>query len=221
MNKRKASSQGSLSYNNRPYKRPRQATSSQTTRAIVRKEMAKKGDLKYTDTTSPASNMTSTGALQDLFGNATRGDGGLNNFNGNSCTVRGLTLNYGITTNQTFNFMRVLLFQWYSSTVPTVATVLQNTALTSAVFSPINIQNREQIKVLYNKVHSIFPDNTATGYAAQNYEVYVPGSRMKKVRFAPSANNTVEGGLWMIIISDDSAVTYPQISWYSRVSFYD
>jgi len=44
---------------------------------------------------------------------------------------------------------------------------------------------------------------------------------MKKIRFN-SGNNTVQdGNLYILLLSDDSAPTYPAVNLYSRLSFYD
>jgi len=198
----------------------------QEVRAEVMRELRSKADLKYCDAFSSANtNITSTGAVYNILSNLVRGDAGLDNFNGNSIKVKGLTLNYGCHSNQTYNYCRVMLIQWYDSGTPSLTGILNSTTTGVAPFANIYVTNRKNIKVLYDKTFAIAPtaggDSTVTGEGTFMDKVYIDGSRMTKVTYQTGANTIQDGGLYLIAVSDDSLTTYPQITWGIRVSFYD
>ena len=213
-------------------KRARLATGTdvQSTRAIVRSEIKKGSDLKYTDHSLNNQAVTSSGTVFQCLQNLVRGDAGINNFDGNTVTPQGLTVKYCFNSNQSFNQVRVLCFQWLDASTPTLAGIVQNNTTNLGTLSPILITSREYIRVLYDKHHIMaptagVPDTTAVlsiyGLAVCSGQFFIPAKRMKKIRFN-SGNNTVQdGNIYILLLSDDSAPTYPAVNLYSRLSFYD
>lgn len=196
------------------------------TQAIVRKELRKNTDWKYTDVSLANANMTSTGSVTSLLNNMVRGDTGLDNFGGNIVTPQAITFRYSINTSQTFNLCRVIIFQWFDSAIPSVAGILQSTATSIATMSPILITNKSYIKVLHDQTHSLAPtasgDTTVLGYGVtEPTKVYIPGKRLRPIRFNATANTVQDGNIYMLLISDDSVINYPQITLYSRITFSD
>ena len=182
-------------------------------------------DWKYTDKTD-SGNVTSSGTITSVFSNLVRGDGGINEFNGNDIRPQAVTLKYYITTNQVFNSVRVMLFQWFDSQTPVPSGILQSTALNLATIAPILVTNKRYIKVLYDRTHVIAPsaggDTTVLGYGSSDaHTVYIPGKRLRPVRYNSSTNVVQDGQIYVLVISDDSVLSYPIIQWYSRVTFQD
>lgn len=205
-------------------------TDVQSTRAIVRSEIKKGSDLKYTDNALNQAAVTSSGTVLSCLQNLVRGDVGLNNFDGNTITPQGLTVKYCFNSNQSFNQVRVMCFQWMDSAVPTLAGIVQNNTTNLGTLSPILITNREYIRVLYDKTHIMaptagVPDTTAVlsiwGQATCNGQFFIPAKRMKKIRFNSGTNSVQDGNIYCLLVSDDSAPSYPAISIYTRLSFYD
>lgn len=206
------------------YQRP------QSVQQIVRKEVARQGDLKYTDVSQQNQSVTSSGTVLSTTANLVRGDTGLNGFDGNTITPRGLTVKYAFNTNQSHNQVRVLCFQWFDSAVPTLSGIVQTNATGLATLAPILVTNKDYIKVLYDQSYIIaptagVPDTTVLtsiyGQGTCNGKFYIPGSRMKKIRFNSNTNTVQDGHIYILLVSDDSAPTYPAVNLYSRLSFYD
>ncbi len=142
----------------RPAKRPARPQSQLAmTQTIVRSELRKRIDWKYTDNSSITANATSTGTITSLLANLVRGDAGKDNFGGNQITPSGITLRYFITTNQTFNTVRVILLQWFDAATPVLAGILENASLGSALVSPTLITNKQYIKILHDETHTLAP----------------------------------------------------------------
>jgi len=194
-------------------------------RREVIKELRAKADLKYADRTAANANMTSAGTIIDILGNLVRGDNGLDNFQGNSIKPKGVTLSYGVHTDQTYNMCRVMLFQWRDSGTPAVTGILSSTATGIAPFSNIYVTNRKNIKVLYDRAFPVAPtaggDTTVLGQGTYCDKVYIDGSRIGKVTYQSTSNTIQDGGIYLMIISDDSLITYPQFTYFVRTSFWD
>lgn len=207
----------------------RQKTRSQLamTQEIVRQEIRKNTDWKYTDHGLAAQNVTSAGTVVPLLLNLVRGDGGTDNFEGNVVNPQALTLKYYAHTSELRNVVRVMIIQWFDAAVPIPAGILQNVALNFGPISPTLVTNKEFIKVLYDKTHQMAP-TSSDGAGAINGEgiidpvtVYIPGKRLKPVRYQSGANVVQDGALYILYISDDLLVPSPQITFYSRVTFSD
>ena len=210
------------------YKRPRTQSDQKMAaiaRAAAKREMARTGDLKYTDNNINNTSVTSSGSFYSVLGTLTRGDNGFNNFEGNTITPRGLTCKYMFNTNQVFNQVRVLCFQWFDATTPLLSGVLQNTATNLSTLSSTSVTNRNYIKVLYDQTHVIAPTagdgSTPIGLGICYGQFFIPAKRMRKIRFNSSSGAVQDGNIYILLVSDDIAPTYPAVNLYTRLSFYD
>lgn len=211
-----------------PSKRIRTLSPAQTlaTSQLIKRELRRVGDVKYSDTSGSLTNITSTGAIYSLFANMARGDLGTQNFSGNTVSPIGITVNFGINTAEPYNFCRVMIFQWLDSGTPNVSGILASTVAGIAPFSPVLVTNRKEIRVLSDTILSVAPNagSTAAPYGNGCFvkKIFINGSKLEKIRFNASSATVQHGCLYMLVISDDAtAATYPQINYYTRVSFTD
>lgn len=207
-------------------KRPSKKSRQNTTRAIVRKEINKRIDWKYTDVGVNAQNVSSAGTLGSLYFNMSRGDAGHNQFEGNWIRPSGIYLKYYIHTSELRNVVRVMLFQWMDATVPVPSGILQDVTTGFGVIAPTLVTNRNYIRVLYDRSHQIAPtagDAGALGGEGTTdvCKVYIPGRKLRKTRFQSNANQVQQGDIYVLVISDDLAIPQPQITWWGRVTFSD
>lgn len=117
-----------------------------------------------------------------------------------------------------------MVFQWFESAAPTLSTVLQYTATGTATVSPIQVNSKSSIKVLYDKTFNMAPtaDGAVTvGNGVFGDKVYISGRRLKKVRYQQNVNTVSDGDIYLFFLSDDNLVSYPQITFVQRCSFYD
>jgi len=204
---------------------PKKTTNQYLTKKEYYAKERSKADLKYVDVTGLSQNMTSSGTLTSIFTNLTRGDNGLNNFNGNTFQPKGVLLNYCVQTNQTYNYCRVMLVQWKDSAAPALSGILQYTTTGTATVSPTLVTNKSLMKVLYDKTFTVAPtasgDATVLGYGTFCDKVYIPQFKLGKVRFNSTTNVQQDNDIYIVYLSDDSLSTYPQITFTVRTSFYD
>lgn len=173
-----------------PRKRKRSEPQNQLalTQTIVRRELRKRIDWKYTDYAQVAVNAIAGGVLYPLLGNMARGDTGINHFEGNIINPQALLFKYYMHTSEIRNVVRIMLLQWTDSVTPVTLGILATTTLGLGPISGTSITNKEYIKVLYDKTHQIAPTIESSGATAgegimQPVTVYIPGKRLQQVRF--------------------------------------
>lgn len=203
-------------------------TQTQSTQAIVRKELRKRTDWKYTDSGLSTTGVSNGGQITSLLGNLIRGDTGYDNFTGNNIIPQAITLKYYWTTNQAYNVVRLMVFQWFDSSSPLVSGILQSVGIASlSPISPTLVTNKPLMKVLYDRTHTLAPtasDATFTTVAYGTVDpvtVYIPGKKLRKVKYNASSTAIQDGNIYCLVISDDVLATHPAVTWYARVTFSD
>lgn len=172
-------------------------------------------DYKVTDTLVNGQGVTTGGYIISLLTNLTPGSGYNNNFLGQKINPVGIKINWEVVCGDATNLMRIILFQWFDSTPPLAATVLQNNCL-----SPVLIDNRENTKVLRDELVSLaLPSNTGNAIASGSW--YVKSKRIQQAYYNANANIWQKGNLYLLFISDSIIAPSPTISYYSRVTFLD
>lgn len=207
-------------------KRYRKKARVETTRAIVRQEINRRVDLKYTDFGTLAFNIGTGGVMSSVFFNMSRGDQGRNQFEGNWIRPTGWLFRYYMHTSEIRNCVRILLFQWLDATVPVASGVLQDISAGWGVISPTLVTNRNYIRVLYDRTHQIAPQAGNAGTLGGEgispvVKVWIPGKKLQKVRFQSGANTVQRGDLYVLAISDDVILPQPQLTFWSRVTYSD
>lgn len=201
-----AKRQRSFNTKSRPMKRRRTTRSPQLYRTVI--------DYKVTDSTY-STTVSDAGAVVSLLGNLTRGDNYIDNFEGGRITPASLEFRVSGTPGDATNVLRVILFQWFDSTTPAAAGVLQLTGA-YGVFSPKYLSNRDNINVLADRTW------TMDTYNPVFFErIYIKGKKMTNVEFPTGAVTAQKGGIYCLMISDSAAATHPSLDWASRVTFID
>lgn len=184
-----------------------------------------KSETKYTDLAVSNTSVTSSGYINSLLSNLVRGDNGLNQFQGNMIYPKYVQVDYYTYSNQTYNAIRIMVFQWMDSATPVLSGVLANTAAGIAPISQTLVTNKGFIKVLYDDRHIIAPtaggDTTPVGFACHMGKAFIPGSKIKPIRYNSSSNVVQDGNIYILAVSDDSVPTYPAMYFHSRVAYTD
>lgn len=195
-------------------------------KAEVARQIRTMSDVKFTDVYNNPSNCTSSGVISSATVNLVRGTAGIDNFQGNNIVPKGFTMRYTLSANtQLYSVIRVMCFQWFDASVPTISGILQQTGAQQVTMSSISVTNKDQIRVLVDKCYYMNPqagDNAGiVGYGGVVDKFYIPGSRLRKLKFNPSTNAVQDGCIYTLFISDDSTATFPTFNFYSRLSFTD
>lgn len=193
-------------------------------RSEARKEVRKNQDWLFTDV-SGSGGVSSSGTFVNLLSSANRGLSGLNGYSGNTINPSGLRVKYYWSTDQSYNSVRVLLFQWFDATTPALSGIVQSTTAGQATISPMMTTNLQYIKVLYDGHHMLAPSaadgGSVLGQGVASADIYIPGKRLKQIKFNSTTNVVQDGCLYMLLLSDDSVLSFPQCTYYSRLTFTD
>lgn len=188
----------------------------------VKKIVQRTSDLKYTDFQDSVG-VTIAGHLFPLLGNLVRGTAGLNNMDGNNLIPVGLTFRHYWTTTVIHNACRIIIFQWNDFSTPTLDAVLQDTTVANSLLPMQNseIGNKMNLNILHDDFFVLAPTTPGTDNAVYYKKVFIPGSRMQKIRLNPSANQVTNGAIWALVVSDDAIAPSPAAFVSSRLSFTD
>lgn len=106
-----------------------------------------------------------------------------------------------------------------------ISALLANTATGIATISPPNVSAKAQLKVLYDAKVIFAPTagdgSTVLGQGIASGSCYIPEKKLKPVRYTSTTNSIADNAIFMLVISDDSAPTYPAIFFHTRVAFTD
>lgn len=186
-----------------------------------------KAEVKYTDRSLYNNSSTNTGSIFSLHHLLVRGDDVFNNFEGNVVYPVGLSIKWACETNQSYNYVRLMFFQWMDGSVPTISDVLQDTTTGIGTMCAVHVNTKGIMNVLYDKHIVIAPSAgggsaaTVLGWGPKNGKTYIPGKRMCPIRFKVGTNTVMSGTIYCLMLSDDSLATYPTVSLYTRLAYRD
>lgn len=196
------------------YKR-RQETQEQKIRRIARTQAINLSNkiAIVTNSVSTGELINHNGTVFSLLSTLSRGDNSLNNFRGDTITPLSLKMRYTLLANDQPQNMRVIIFQWFQSSTPTPAGLLDtpNSFLGTALapFSDKQFDNRKTYKILYDKFHNLTNTGAGDNNISHGVEVYIPSVAFQPIEFVYNSGAPQKGGLYVCAVSDSSAPTHP------------
>lgn len=218
--KRKAEGNYSSS---RSTKKVRRETQEQKIRRISKRQMMAMSNkvMCLSNTVSTGALINYNGTVFNLFDQLARGDNSLNNFRGDSLTPLSLKMRYTLLGNDQPQNMRVIIFQWFQSSTPSPAGVIDtsNTLIGTALapFADKQFDNRKTYKILYDRFHNLTNTGAGDQNISQGAEVFIPASAFRRVEFVYNSASPQTGGIYCLCISDSSAVTHPSFFYVSSI----
>lgn len=178
-------------------------------KGLVNSEMLKK-DKQITGTVDSTGSVTHVTDIAQGDGEGTR--------TGNSIFCRALNWKGQVfrTTSgnalQSFRIMVVQDGQQITDSGPGVTDILES----ATVYSHLNKNTVGRFKVLYNRVFLM----SSTGELGKNVNINIP--MRHHVRYNGSATSDIaKGGLYVLLLSDQSSTNYPSIQSELRLSYHD
>lgn len=183
---------------------------------------------------------TTTGAVLSLVGGGaagalSRGNDYLQDFIGQNLNIVGVQLKWFVQGSASstvvpdpYNLTRIIFFQWFDSSSPNPAGILQGYAGSYGselnCLSPVLLTNRENISILMDKLYTTWQ---VTSYGASGNSTchvgkrYIKGKRFGPVQMDVGTASYQKGGLYMLVLGDSSVAPSPEVSFYVRVTFTD
>jgi len=201
-------------YNNRPFKKPRVASTQAIVAREVSKQIARKADYKQCYGRDLAAvGVPDTGYVVDLYANMVRGDLAVNNFEGQLTTPRSIKMRVQWEATDGTNMIRCIIGQWFGVGIP-AATDILSLPLVSGPQAPLCFRNwsrKHQFKILHDELFQLQNTATFVGGLGPTFckEFYVPGKSLRPTEWSSSTADTQKGHLFMLTVSDSGALNHP------------
>jgi len=173
-----------------------------------------------------SSNIDYSGTTYSLQNSIARADGDIDAFTGDVIHPTRLVVRFNLECPVSYNLMRIVILQWNDSAACIPSGVFQTTGNADAVLGPLRWENRNLMRVHYDRLFKVKP--TAVDWNGGSETVAVFGTitleRFSPVSFASTTTapmNIQKGGLFLACISDDAAVSYPSINFSSELIYSD
>jgi len=185
----------------------------------IKRTLASTIETKFVDT--KASNAyDDDGTMYDLTAFITQGTGDSGNRIGDKIIVNDVLVNFYATYGvDTYNFVRLILFQWHpsSSTTPTGGDILQDIGTNYSFMSPYVHDKRKQFRILADMISKpVFPTTNPLVTPLMQLRCKKP----IKVGYT-NAGTAGEGHIFLFILSDSGATGHPLVAWYNRLEYTD
>ncbi len=166
--------------------------------------------------------MSANGTVESLTRNLVQGDGALNNYTGFQVKPVRLQLRCSVSTDQTFNTVRLMVFRWKDASLPVASGVLDSMGGGWAPHSSISWVNRTKIVTLYDKMLFLRP-RVASGYDNQGFDIDLDLSNSPPISLPTGTTGATPqmNGLYVVMASDDLIGTTPAYVWLSRLTYTD
>lgn len=203
-----------------PKKKARTSTKSNI-RTIVKQEISKAADKKISLVSSPSTGtlVNASGTLVNMTG-LIRGTGSVNSFSGDSIQALSFQMRYGWQIADSYNYCRVILFQWNSASAPSVDAILDTTGSLldtgAAPFAEKQWDERKSFKIFYDRVHLLDASHP------ESFEkVYVRLPSAKPTQFLYGSDVVQSGGIYLILLTDSTATSHPSIKYAAQLVYTD
>lgn len=189
----------------------------------VKNELAKKGDRHWINLAYAAQNVDFSGSMYNLLSGIDRGTAQSNEFAGSKITPLWITVRYNIVcSGGTYNNVRVIIGQMLrqgGATPATVSALMNSTGSSTAPLTGYNQAAHGWYRILHDNLVTVCAANNI----AETVKVFIPGKKLIDVTFDNGASNpdVLSGGLFMLVLSDDRASTYPTFAHESNVIYTD
>lgn len=141
---------------------------------------------------------------------------------GNQIDCSHMELSYELTTGDTTNVLRIIVFQWREDDIaigPVYTDILyrpnSSVPYTNALY---NFDNRGSYKILYDKKHFIDADNDVVSAFGHKKYIKIPHS---KIDFNGAGATTGKNMIYVLSVSDSAAAAHPGFINQSRLYYRD
>lgn len=165
--------------------------------------------------------VSANGAIQSLTQNLSQGDGAINQYTGFLVKPTKLTIRGSISTDQTFNTVRFMVFRWKDSSLPVPSGILDSIGGAWAAHSHFLWVNRTKIAILYDKM--LFLKPRGNGYDNQGFEAVINLQNGPPIALPTGTGGSQPqmNGLYVVMATDDLLTGLPAYVWTSRLEYTD
>lgn len=177
-------------------------------RKMIKAELKRNLEPKYNMFYNNSLGIDTTGNVSEIISNS-QGSTDVAHI-GDQIELSSIYFNYYVTNADTTNIVRVVLIQTRGYTPSAAADIFQVSGSDSVLTSPYHhdVMQTGLLTVLYDRLHCLDTYNPL-----QQHKGWIPMKYVKnKVQFDAGSSDVLNGDLYLITISDSSAVSHPTIN---------
>lgn len=133
-----------------------------------------------------------------------------------------LRVRLSVSTDQTFNTCRFMIFRWRDATLPTASGILDQTGGGWAPHSDILWVNRTKIQVLYDNIFALKP-RAASGSDNKAFDIKISLTKGPPIMLptGTSGYQPQMNGIYALAITDDLVPSQPAYVFRSALTYTD
>jgi len=190
---------------------------SYVTRQEIGRLISQKQENKVFDLAVNLTNATYAGSIIDLCA-VTQGITEITRI-GDELMPKRLLGRFQLNNADTTNTYRCIIFRWKQNdtVAPTVGGILESSGPSTiqACYVPLNVNTRSTFEVLYDKTYCTYSNANQCKFFSFDLKL-----AKKKIEYSFSTT-AGQNKIYMLLISDSSAVTHPTFLGYTRLMFTD
>jgi len=193
---------------------------------VMKREMAKVAnkvlkahqESKFHDNDDLGSGISDAGTLFDLS-LIPQGDTDQTR-DGDQIYLKSIMGRYSVTGSDNSNIIRVIIVQYITENAGLTGTKILQALGAGAVFQNYAHDYKSQVRILYDKTHTMGNATTASIPLVKTYKVMITKGFKRKIQYLGGGTNTV-GGIRMFVVSDSAAASHPVIAFSLRLNYTD
>lgn len=170
--------------------------------------------------TNVVGEMLDSGSFNHLSATS-QGDGDAGYRQGDKIRAYQMALNYSIDGNTATanSIARVVIFQWYDVSVPSLTTLLQDATTIQGKFGQFRTDTSKMYRVLYDKIYPIHC------VSASDNQIYFRKDRIKRfnkiIQYHGGGSTIGDGQIYSFVLSDKTTGSCPQIDMQFQLRYTD
>ncbi len=163
------------------------------------------------------------GTVVSVTANLVRGDSSVNEATGTLIRPKWFRFSANLSTDQTFSTMRIMLFRWRDASTPAPSGVINFTGTVNAPHGPIYWVNNRKIVILHDEVVALKPRAAAGSFDNKvvHFERGLGDCPVIQLPLSGAGASPQMDGLYLLFVSDDAIVTFPQIVYATELRYTD
>ena len=192
-----------------------------TIHQLVRSELRRYIEPKITHVNFGAQ-VSANGTIQSLTSNLVQGDGALSNYTGFMVRPEELRVRLSVSTDQSFNTCRFLIFRWKDASDPSPTGILDQVGGGWAPHSAFYWVNRTKIQVLYDNLFALKPRASA-GYDNKAFDIKLSLKNGPPIMLPAGTSGAKPqmNGIYALMITDDLVPSTPAYVFRSALTYTD
>lgn len=134
---------------------------------------------------------------------------------GDQLTLKSIHLRGDFLRGDTYNIIRLIIFQWKGDSTPLAADVFEDTSSAGALlYCPIRKDTRQLLNCLRDDMYYV----NSTQNENQLYKYYINKGFTRKIVYQ-GGTTIASNKIYLAAVSDSTVASHPNLAYYSNINF--